>query len=95
MARTTVEDCIKKIPNHFELVLGVIDRARDLDKGKASELSEDNDRSIVMALREVAAGKLKIDLEQEVHDNLANSEKIASGETSISPDADPETESKA
>ncbi len=57
MARVTVEDCLKKIPNQFELaILGAM-RAQQLLNG-ARPLVKTNNREIVVALREIAAGKV-------------------------------------
>jgi DNA-directed RNA polymerase subunit omega len=57
MARITVEDCLDKIPNRFELVLLAARRAKQLLKG-ARPLVESENKDIVTALREVAAGKV-------------------------------------
>jgi len=58
MARITVEDCLNKIPNRFELVLLASRRARQLFKG-AKPLIESDNREVVVALREIAAGKVR------------------------------------
>ncbi len=58
MARITVEDCLKNIPNKFELVLLAAKRARQLIKGGRPLLKSDN-REVVLALREIAAGKVR------------------------------------
>lgn len=58
MARITVEDCLKKIPNRFELVLLAAKRARQLFKG-AKPLIESDNREVVVALREIAAGEVR------------------------------------
>jgi DNA-directed RNA polymerase subunit omega len=58
MARITVEDCLKKIPNKFELVMLASKRARQLFIGAAPLLETDN-QEIVTALREIAAGKVR------------------------------------
>ncbi len=55
MARITVEDCLKTIPNRFELVLAATYRARQLVQGHSSRV-ESRDKATVVALREVAAG---------------------------------------
>ncbi len=57
MARITVEDCLN-IPNKFELVLLAAKRARQLIKGGVPLLKSDN-REVVLALREIAAGKVR------------------------------------
>ncbi len=54
MARVTVEDCVLKIPNRFELVLIAAQRARDIAAGGALTLERDNDKNPVVALREIA-----------------------------------------
>lgn len=57
MARITVEDCLEKIPNRFELVLIATRRARELAvNGKESFVNPENDKPTVIALREIAAG---------------------------------------
>jgi DNA-directed RNA polymerase subunit omega len=59
MARITVEDCLDQVPNRFELVLVAARRAKQLLKG-ARPLVESENKDIVTALREVAAGKVGI-----------------------------------
>lgn len=54
MARVTVEDCIVKIPNRFDLVLVAAQRARHISAGSVLTLPRDNDKNPVVALREVA-----------------------------------------
>ena len=55
MARVTVEDCIEKISNRFELVLTAGQRARAIQKGENLTIDRDNDKNPVVALREIAA----------------------------------------
>ena len=55
MARITVEDCLKTIPNRFELVLAVTYRARQLVQGHAARVDA-KDKATVVALREIAVG---------------------------------------
>ena len=55
MARVTVEDCIEKIPNRFDLVMTAAQRARGIMKGDLPTLERDNDKNPVIALREIAA----------------------------------------
>jgi DNA-directed RNA polymerase subunit omega len=67
MARVTVEDCVLKVPNRFELVLLAAQRARDVAAGGALTIDRDNDKNPVVALREIAEttvspGDLKEDL---------------------------------
>ena len=54
MARVTVEDCIEKIPNRFDLVLTASQRARGIMKGDLPTLDRDDDKNPVIALREIA-----------------------------------------
>ncbi|MCW3476151.1 DNA-directed RNA polymerase subunit omega [Limobrevibacterium gyesilva] len=54
MARVTVEDCVEKVPNRFELVLLAAQRARNLSRGEELTLDRDNDKNPVVALREIA-----------------------------------------
>jgi len=54
MARVTVEDCIDKVPNRFELVLLAAQRARQISSGEELTLERDNDKNPVVALREIA-----------------------------------------
>lgn len=60
MARVTVEDCIEKVPNRFELVLLAAQRARGLARGEEMTLERDNDKNPVVALREIAEEKLNL-----------------------------------
>lgn len=63
MARITVEDCIDKITNHFDLTLAAARRARQLENG-TSPLVDDvrNDKPTVTALREIAAGEIGLEV---------------------------------
>ncbi len=54
MARVTVEDCVTKIPNRFELVMVASQRARNISAGAELEVERDNDKNPVVALREIA-----------------------------------------
>lgn len=55
MARITVEDCLKTVPNRFELVLAATYRVRQLVQGHAARVDA-KDKATVVALREIAAG---------------------------------------
>lgn len=61
MARVTVEDCVDKVPNRFELVLLAAHRARQISTGAAIAVEPENDKNPVIALREVADRKLPPD----------------------------------
>ncbi len=54
MARVTVEDCVDKVPNRFELVMLAAHRAREISAGSQLTLDRDNDKNPVVALREIA-----------------------------------------
>ena len=54
MARVTVEDCVLKVPNRFELVMLAAQRARDIQAGSPLAVERDNDKNPVVALREIA-----------------------------------------
>ena len=60
MARVTTEDCITSIPNRFQLVIYACNRARDLSSGSQAEVSIDNDKNTVIALREIAEKKIDL-----------------------------------
>lgn len=54
MARVTVEDCVDKVPNRFELVMLAAHRAREIQSGSLPTVDRDNDKNPVVALREIA-----------------------------------------
>ena len=60
MARVTVEDCIDKVPNRFELVLLASHRARTISAGAQIVVDRDNDKNPVVALREIADEKVDL-----------------------------------
>lgn len=61
MARVTVEDCVLRVPNRFELVLLAAQRARDIAAGAPISLDRDNDKNPVVALREIADEMVQLD----------------------------------
>ncbi len=61
MARVTVEDCVIKVPNRFNLVLLAAQRAREISAGGELTVERDNDKNPVVALREVAEGSIDLD----------------------------------
>jgi DNA-directed RNA polymerase subunit omega len=61
MARVTVEDCVMKVPNRFELVLVAAQRARDIASGTPISVDRDNDKNPVVALREIADSTIDVD----------------------------------
>jgi DNA-directed RNA polymerase subunit omega len=72
MARVTVEDCVLKVPNRFELVLLAAQRARNISRGEQLTIDRDNDKNPVVALREIAEETLALpDLEQDLVKSLS------------------------
>ena len=65
MARVTVEDCIEKINNRFELIIVASQRARELSNGSPPEVERDDDKNPVVSLREIANGSvMQADLQE-------------------------------
>ena len=58
MARITVEDCLKRFPNRFQLTLAATYRARQLGAGATPMVEPNKDKATVIALREIASGKV-------------------------------------
>ena len=78
MARVTTEDCTTSIPNRFQLVIYSCRRARELLSGNEANVSLDNDKQTVIALREIADKKLDLD---KIWDNIvANAQKYQPAE---------------
>lgn len=74
MARVTVEDCVEKIPNRFELVMLAAQRARKISSGGVLTVDRDNDKNPVVALREIAAGTIAVDdLKEEI---IRNNQRV-------------------
>lgn len=72
MARVTVEDCVLKVPNRFELVLLAAQRARNISRGEQLTIDRDNDKNPVVALREIADETLVLpDLEADLVKSLS------------------------
>jgi len=67
MARVTVEDCVEKVPNRFELVLLAAQRAREISAGAQMTVERDNDKNPVVALREIADSTVELG---EVNESL-------------------------
>ncbi|MBO6281274.1 MAG: DNA-directed RNA polymerase subunit omega [Alphaproteobacteria bacterium] len=61
MARVTVEDCIDKIPNRYDLVLVAAQRAKDIESGAHICVDRDNDKNSVVALREISENRVSIE----------------------------------
>ena len=72
MARVTVEDCVLRVPNRFELVLLAAQRARNISRGEQLTIDRDNDKNPVVALREIADETVALpDLEQDLVKSLS------------------------
>ncbi|HEX9583637.1 MAG TPA: DNA-directed RNA polymerase subunit omega [Gammaproteobacteria bacterium] len=83
MARITVEDCVEKIGNRFELVLVATRRARKIARGAAPLVAQENDKATVIALREIADGLIDqavLDEELEVPSDDEESAEATPGE---------------
>lgn len=61
MARVTVEDCITKVPNRFDLVLVASQRVHEISTGAPLTVEKDNDKNSVIALREIAEGTVAVE----------------------------------
>ncbi|MBV2234970.1 MAG: DNA-directed RNA polymerase subunit omega [Sterolibacterium sp.] len=62
MARITVDDCLKNIPNRFQLTLAATYRARQITMGGTPMIDIQNDKPTVIALREIAVGKVGLEM---------------------------------
>lgn len=62
MARVTVEDCLEKVENRFQLVMLASKRVKQLYKGANALIDPKNNRHVVTALREIAAGKISFEV---------------------------------
>ena len=95
MARVTVEDCVDKVPNRFELVIMAAHRARSITSGSQITVDRDNDKNPVVALREIAAQKMKpeglreeflLSLQRHIETDEPEAEKAAMAETADAPE---------
>ena len=88
MARVTVEDCIEKIPNRFDLVIAAAQRSREISNGIPIEIDRDNDKNPVVSLREIASEAIDAESLHErfirsMQKNLINEEKTSEDELSL------------
>lgn len=98
MARVTVEDCVDKVPNRFDLIMLAAHRGRSISSGSPLTVDRDNDKNPVVALREIAEEALKpadlhesaiescqrhIEVDEPEEDNMA---LLMSGEAGTTPD---------
>ena len=65
MARITIEDCLEKIPNRFSLCNVAVKRVRQISEGSEYLVNSPKNEDIVVALREIAAGKVVIEQDKE------------------------------
>lgn len=86
MARVTVEDCVEKVPNRFDLVLLASHRSRNISAGASLTVDRDNDKTPVVSLRELADGNL--DLEDLRESLVANLQRVITDDDM--PDETPE-----
>ena len=80
MARITTEDCISKVDDHFELVVVASERAKELSLGSPALVEKEGDKPSVLALRELADGKLDVE-ELKNHAILSFRKKVPFKET--------------
>ena len=78
MARITVEDCVERIVNRFELVLIATKRARQVARGASPLVEEENDKATVIALREIADGLIDASVMDE-EPEVASEEELLEG----------------
>jgi DNA-directed RNA polymerase subunit omega len=88
MARVTVEDCIEKIPNRFDLVIAAAQRSREISNGMPIEIDRDNDKNPVVSLREIACDAVDAESLHErfirsMQKNLINEDKNSEDELSL------------
>src|SRR5690606_25198638 len=96
MARVTVEDCVVRVPNRFELVMLAAQRARDVSAGAPLTIDRDNDKNPVVALREIADDTVDLDALgnalvqglQKQAENDEPEEDIVEFDTPVMPSAD-------
>ncbi len=86
MARVTVEDCVDKVENRFELVLIASHRARQISAGQAITVDRDNDKNPVVALREIAeASSRPDDLKEDLIHSLQKNVEVDEPELEATP----------
>ncbi len=60
MARVTIDDCLEKIPNRYKMIIAAMKRVKQLVKGKPPAIDPEDSKPTVIALREIAEGKIRI-----------------------------------
>jgi DNA-directed RNA polymerase subunit omega len=79
MARITVEDCVERIGNRFDLVLVATKRARQVARGAAPLVEEENDKATVIALREIADGLIDPSIMDEEPEVASEEDEVEEG----------------
>jgi DNA-directed RNA polymerase subunit omega len=86
MARVTVEDCVDKVPNRFELVLLASHRARTISQGGPLTIDRDNDKNPVVALREIAEETVEVgDLKEDLVHSMQKQVEVDEPEPDLVP----------
>jgi DNA-directed RNA polymerase subunit omega len=83
MARITIEDCIEKVPNRFHLVQMTAIRAKQLKRGAAPLVHSEENKEVVTALREIAAGLVSQDLNVAEPEDEEGLGQVGEGETPV------------
>ena len=91
MARITIEDCIEKVPNRFHLVQMTAIRAKQLKQGATTLVSSEENKAVVIALREIAAGRVTPDYPEDSPEGAESA--TAANPAADAPSAEPETTS--
>ena len=92
MARVTVEDCVQRVPNRFELVLLAAQRARNLSRGEELTVDRDSDKNPVVALREIAEETVPLaKLEQDLVKSLSRAPEPEPAPAPLPPASRPST----
>ena len=89
MARITVEDCLDKVENQYDLVLLAKERTSQLNAGEQPLVPDDNDKNTVISLREIGEGKVSI---KNLEDSAINKLRIQREDTSVLDDVEEEQE---
>ena len=71
MARVTVEDCVDKVPNRFELVMLAAHRAREISSGAPITVARDNDKNPVVSLLMIEANQTQIEVDEPEEDSMS------------------------
>lgn len=80
MARITIEDCTEKVPNRFHLVQMAAIRAKQLKQGANALVSADENKAVVIALREIAAGRILPDYPEDIDAHIEDAARPGTSE---------------